>query len=525
MRITGVSPIPTYAFFSRLNIYAAALISHFVNLRMLHSRHARHSLQSINPSSPVKLPSILMRLSELLPSKNKSARTQKPWAKDSVKLTFQGLEPGSPEEFVPTVHPIEAPQSSLVKAKAKAVRPANMPLPGTPTVASPAAAPPSVTQLPPVDTPKQFGPGEGVVVITEARMTVPVPKALTILKERVDRDIAFDAKSGTFAFRLRSKVGETVIPAFIERAIRVERLVDFVEVLHKHEKTLKCEYISLGRIVFTYGNTSSVDTMDVDGTLKGYKATVDFGATNSLMTLIFEQGNPHLRIADNLAKVLNEKQGLDGVATLLPLTLPALRALDTLEGAWTPLAGKGEPYVFVRAVEWYIIRYNIPSSDQARPRKIMFEIRLQQRRGEAWWYVRRIDTRDREGDDVDATLKPVWNSKGPGWQGMRVSAVAQPSGVEELLAKLDEVMQNFASGNIIPEPIPASAPAQVKPPQRAPEAPMMQPQRQQPTPNQSQSQTQGRSTPQSQGRNTPNQSQGQSQGRVNTIKREIVEID
>jgi mediator of RNA polymerase II transcription subunit 14 len=470
-----------------------------------------------------------MRLSELLPSKNRSPRTGKPWAKDSVKLTFQGLEPSSPEELVPTIHPPDPTESSLAKAKVKAARPANLPLSTPPPVASPSVVPPAVVQ-PPVAQPssvdglKQFGPGEGVVVITEARMSVPVPEALNILKERVDRDIAFDAKSGTFAFRLQSKVGETVIPAFVERAIRVERLVDFVEVLYKHEKVLKCEYISLGRIIFTYGN-ASVNAMDVDEMPKGYKAIVDFGATDSLMTLIFERGNPHLRIADNLTKVLNEKQGLDGVATLLPLTLPALRALDTLEGAWTPLAGKCEAYVFVRAVEWYVIRYNIPSSDQARPRKIMFEIRLQQRRGEAWWYIRRTDIRDREGDDVDAALKPVWNSSGLGWRGMRVNAVAQPAGVEELLAQLDEVMRNFASGATPPEPVPAPAPVQIKPPQRAPEAPMMQSQRQQPTPNQSQSQNQGRNSSQSQGRNTPNQSQGQSQGRGNTIKQEIVEID
>lgn len=537
MRITGVSPTPTYAFFSRLNIYAAALICHFVNLRTLHSRHARHTLQPINPTSPVKLPCILMRLSELLPSKNKSPRTQKPWAKDSVKLTFQGLEFGSPEELVPTVHSLEAASASLAKAKAKSKIPANLPLPNATTVASPVLVQPVVVQSPAVqppvaDGPKQLGPGESVVVVTEARMSVPVPQALAILKARVDRDIAFDPRSGTFAFRLRSKVGESVIPAFVERAIRVERLVDFVEVLHKHDKILKCKYISLGRIIFTYGNAISADGMDVGGDAKGYKAIIDFGSTDTVMTLEFEKGNPHIRIADFLTKVLNEKQGLDGVATLLPLTLPALRAFDTLEGSWTPLGGNEKVNVCVRAVEWYTIKYNIPSSDPAKPRKIMLDIRLQQRKGEPWWYVRRTDIRDREGDDVDAALKPVWNMMGLGWQGMRVNAVAQPAGMEELIGKLDEVMRNLALGSTLsaepaPAPTPAAAPvpAPVKPPQRAPEAPMMQPQRQLPTPNQSQSQSQGRNTPQSQGRNTPNQSQGQSQGRGNPIKREIVEID
>ena len=539
MEITGVSPAPTYAFFSRLNVYTAALIAYFVNVRTLRSRPAHHLLSPINVMSSVRVPYLLMRLSELLPSQNKSARTGRPWAKDSVMLTFQGLERAAPEEIIPTVQPASPSIGTLAKAKAKA-NTAKSPA-ATHAVAVPPASPPSVPQQPPVTEPREMGPGEGVVIVTQARMSVPVPQALTILQERVDQDIAFDAKSGTFAFRLRSKVGESVIPAFVERAIRVERLVDFAEVLHKHEQTIKCEYISLGRIVFTYGTANSTDAMDIDGS-RIFKATIDFGATDSLMTLRFDQGNPHLRIQDNLSKVLNGRQGLDGVAYLLPLTLPALRALDNVEGAWTTFSGKATAIVFVRAVEWYVVRYEIPLPDQPRPRKIMLEIKLQHRRGEAWWYIRRTDVRSREGDDLDAALKPVWDSSGEGWRGMRLSAVAQSSGMEQLIGKLDVVLRNFATGATAVEPASsapaqAPAPAQGKPPQRAPEAPMMAQaqrpqQRQQPTPNQSQSQNQGRNTPnQSQGRNTPSYSQnGQLRGGA-AIKREweqdreIVEID
>ncbi|KAG0651107.1 Mediator of RNA polymerase II transcription subunit 14 [Hyphodiscus hymeniophilus] len=512
MKISGVSPTPTYGFLSRLSTYAAALIAHFVNLKTLHSLHARHTLQETNPSSRVKVPFILMRLSELLPSKNRSSRTNKAWARDCVKLMFQGLEVTAPEEVVPIAQ-LPAPQGKSSKAR------------GDDT-----ALPTVLVGIPgeSASIPKQLAAGERAVVVTEARMSVPVPQALTILKERVDRDIAFDAKSGVFAFRLRSKVGETVIPAFIERAIRVERLVDFVEVLHKHEKTLKCEYISLGRIIFTYGYSESADAMEADDSTT-YKATVDFGSTESVMTLELEKNNPHIRIVDTLTQVLNENQGLDGVATLLPLTLPALRALDAVEGAWGSLSANGQALVFVRAVEWYVIRYNI-FSKQSAPRKVMFELRLQQRRGQPWWYIKRTDTRDRDGDDIDAVLKPLWNSSGTGWQGMRVNAVAQPSGMEDLVGQLDEVMRNFASEVDAPAIDVAPVIAQVKPPQRAPEAPMMAtPQRQQPTPNQSQNQSQGRNTPlshgkgsQNQGRNTSQQSQGQQRLGVN---REIVEID
>ena len=503
MIISGVSPAPTYMFLQRLSTYAAALITHFVNLRTLHSLHARHTLQEFNPTSSVKVPFILMRLSELLPSKNRSFRTKKPWARDSVKLMFQGLEPTTSEEIAATA-PFPAPSPTMTgKDNAKATR-SDSPSATVPAVVQPDAPERSKTQ---------FYVGEGAVIVTEARMSVPVPQALTILKQRVDRDVAFDPKLGVFAFRLRSKVGESVIPAFIERAIRVERLVDFVEVLHKHEKTLKCEYVSLGRIIFTYGNARSGDVMNLEGP-SGYKVIVDFGTTDSMMTLEFERGNPHLRIADYLAKVLNEKQGLDGVATLIPFTLPALRALDKIESTWASLSTKGSAIVYVRAVEWYIIRYDIFSKYQSSLRKVMFEIRLQQRQGSPWWYIKRADSRNREGDDIDMELKSLWNSTGGGWKGMRVSAVAQPAGMEDLMGKLDDVIRGLVSGaGHAVVTAPTQAPASVKPPQRAPEAPMMaQPQRQQPTLNQSQRHGQSLVGDLSQ------------QGRLG-VKREVVEID
>ena len=206
---------------------------------------------------------------------------------------------------------------------------------------------------------------------------------------------------------------------------------------------------------------------------------------------------------------MNEGDGLDGVATLLPLTLPALRALDAIEEAWASLSAKGEVYIFVRAVEWYIIRYDScpsppgPDAKSSQPKtrtKIMFEVKMMQRRGEPWWYVRRTDVHETEGDVMDLALKPLWNSNGEGWQGMRVNAVARVDGVEELLGKLDDVMRMTPGGTRVGP----AQPAQTEGQGRAPTAPMMQQQRQE--------------------QSAPNQSQSQGQRR-NPQKREIVELD
>ena len=363
-------------------------------------------------------------------------------------------------------------------------------------------------------------------MITEARMNVSEPNGPNVLiniNEKVDKDIAFDPESGSFAFRLRSQIGESVIPDLVERLVRVERLVEFIQVLQKHERALKCESASLGKIVFTYGNISvshGLDAMELDA--HPYKATVDFSVMENNMTLVLERGNPHLRISDFLAKVLNGSEGLDGVASVLPLTLPVLRGLDGIENAWTPApdTDKGEVFVNVRAVDWYMIRYNlkqpVPAPESPpRIRKIMLEVKLKHRRGDPWWYVKRsvkqsdIASRsNKETDDIDVALKSVWTSEGPGWRGMLVSAVAQINGVEELLGKLDEVIRNLpVPDDAAPAAAPAAVPTAVPPKQHArAQAPKQQQRQQQPTPNQ------GRI-------------QGQSQGRNKPFKQEIVEID
>jgi mediator of RNA polymerase II transcription subunit 14 len=257
--------------------------------------------------------------------------------------------------------------------------------------------------------------------------------------------------------------------------------------------------------------------MDLDVALNGYKAVVDFSAVENNMRLVLERGNPHLQIADLLTKVLNGTEGLDGVATLLPLTLPVLRALDTIIASWTssPLCDRADVFNNVRAADWYIIRYNIKktspqASTQPQVRKIMFEVRMRQRRGAPWWHIRRTDnTRSKEADDLDEALKPLWASKGPGWFGMRTSGVAEASGAEELIGKVDEVVRKLVTSEAsVAAPLtvhaPAPAPTRAQNQVRAPAPAQQQQRQQQPTP-----------------------SQSQSQGRGNPIKREreVVEID
>jgi mediator of RNA polymerase II transcription subunit 14 len=124
-----------------------------------------------------------------------------------------------------------------------------------------------------------------------------------------------------------------------------------------------------------------------------------------------------------------------------------------------------------------------------------------------------VDSRDKDGDDIDALLKPVWNSSGEGYRGMRINAVAQPNGAEELLHKLDGVLRAFATGSkALQTEGQVLAPGQATK-RVAPVAPMAQGQAKRPFINTAKQ------------RQQPNPNQTQSQGTNHSSQMEVVEID
>lgn len=442
--IRNTTPLPTYSFLNALHIFAAALISHHANLKALHKMRAWTMLHaSRNSQSPIQIPAIFARISDLIGSPNKNV-------KDLIKLSFQGLQVYKPTE-------------------------------------SELANPPPVNQQPPNNIAPQNRTIETIVMVTEARINIPLPAALKTMSEKIDRDIAFDLNTGSLAIRLRSKIGESILPTLVERTVRVFRLIEFVKVLQAHEGALTCEKISLGKITFTYDK---------------YKAVIDFSAPDNKMRLILEKDNPHLEISDFLEQILNGSEGLKGVSTMLPLTLPVLNGVDAIKAAWLSVpSNKGEVFVTSRATDWHLIQYTIlPATTDPnsfpRGRREKMEIRLRQRNGVPWWYLTRVRSEAVE-DDLDRVLKPVWNSKGRGYVGMRVSAVAQAEGIEELMLKMDGAVRDFV---IAQKPVMRQT--AILPPQKA--RPQMMGQRQQMV--------------------TPGHSQGSQQGRMGNPHK-VIEID
>ncbi|KAL5346795.1 mediator complex subunit [Pseudogymnoascus australis] len=423
--LKSVSPAPTYAFLSSLQLLSTSMISYYTNIRALHSRRAKFTLRKTPKSmlsSRQGQPDLYVMLSTLLPSKNKSPRTGKPWAKDVLKVSFQGIETLEQKE-APTI-PVGGSDQS----------PSN----------------PLSALSGPVG-PRQPDVEECAIMIAEGHMETAIPAGL-LVKQHVDKDIAFHPSTGAFAFRLQAKVGEPSIVPLIERLQRVERLVDFVQVINAHPDSLHCESVSLSRLIFSYGCVQSPGPNQPHTESPRYQAIIDFSIQTTQLELQLEAGNPHIRILDHLNKILNSPLGLHGLATILPLTLPVLRALDAAEDSWEDIPSS-ELQILCRASDWYAVRYILtPPSDgdnkaPAVPKRIVFEIRLHRRGNVPWWCMRR-DQKHNAGtvDPLDLALKEkVWTGgEKDVWMGMQCAAIAQTSGAEAMVLRVDSAMRDLA---------------------------------------------------------------------------------
>lgn len=428
--LKSVSPAPTYAFLSSLHLLSTSMISYYTNMRALHGRRAKFMLRNASKgtlSSRQGQPALYVMLSTLLPSKNKSPRTGKPWAKDVLKVTFQGIETSVQKEAA--TNPAGGSDQSPL---------------------DPASAPSGPAG------PRQPDIEEGAIMVAEGHMETAIPAGL-LVKQHVDKDIAFHPSTSAFAFRLQARVGEPTITSLIERLQRVERLVDFVQVINAHPDSLHCESVSLSRLIFSYGCVQSPSPNQPHTESPRYQAIIDFSSQSSQLELQLEAGNPHIRILDHLSKILNSPLGLHGLATILPLTLPVLRALDAAEDSWEDIPSS-ELQILCRAADWYAVRYILtPPSDgdnkePAAPKRVVFEIRLHRRGNVPWWCMRRDQKHNAATvDPLDLALKEkVWTGGEKGvWMGMQCAAIAQNGGAEAMVLRVDAAMRDMTGDGIV----------------------------------------------------------------------------
>jgi mediator of RNA polymerase II transcription subunit 14 len=398
--------------------FVGGMMAHRVDIGVLNKKGIPFWLRQAPKkalSPPVKMPTIMVRLAQLLKPKNGGGDApSRPWASELVYLTFQGLQ-------------------------------------NPPRNAKAAAASPGPTR------PVPF------TCIVEARLSVTDKTKFRLLRGKVDRDVYYNAVRGEFCLRIRADVGEVPIDLLVPRLRSLERLVDFVDAIQKGGRGIMPQSMTLRRINFSYGdaNPASLGGGPAPlGAAHHAPQTWQVGLSmeeDNKVKIELDSGNPHVRVKDYLEILANDK--FAQLPAYLLRSLPLLRVLDKIEDEWAPLTAalQGGVEVFAWSLERFSFRYLLPSTKPNTRRMVQFDIRVQFRKTEAFWHVRRADDILNSQNGNAATASPgdefhqplcinVWKSGGNGWKGLETSATAElQAGIEPLLEAINSTIRALPS--------------------------------------------------------------------------------
>lgn len=235
-------------------------------------------------------------------------------------------------------------------------------------------------------------------------------------------DVSFNS-DGTFEVRLRTPFGEPFLEKIINRLKRIERLGRIVDIAK--DQKLRCDHISLSRVVLRYcGN---------------YKADIHF-PEGTPVELHMSPSNPHRRVATFLKHVLNDRDSGKAFAyfmKILSQTMPLLKGFESIENSAPAPASVPLPYLNPRTLDWYRICYENPLT--------AFDIRLRSRHDVMEWHIH--DSTNLQANprapEFAAAMKELFRQRGDKWIGVRSGIIAEIAGIGEALKKLDEVVKKY----------------------------------------------------------------------------------
>ncbi|KAK3695085.1 mediator complex subunit MED14-domain-containing protein [Podospora appendiculata] len=404
-------------FFQNLAVYVTGMVSQLTDLRELHSKRMYHATrEAANYSLPpqVKLPTIFVRLSEMLRSRTGSKESQVPWAREFIQISFMGIRHGAEDEALMLT---SKPDATVPGARRDS----------------------------------------RLKIVAEARISVTNKAKFRLLKGNVDHDVMFNPYLGQFCLRLRAYMGSPVVNLLSSRIQALERLVDFVEAIHRAGKNAVPESATLREVVFTYTSDPAPGSPQSP---RPWRVHLDL-TNDEAINVTLEKGNPHLRILDYLHRIANSSR-FETLPQWLLFSLPLYRGLEKIEDDWEKLSlrNEGHIYVFHKAIDWMTIRFQIatPGSPTAPPRQVNLDIKPHIRRGKQLWHVFRSEVANRGNDEFDRVLTQlVWSTNSNGVKGLGNSAAADPEiGIEPLLTLVSDAVKSLVG---TPPPPPPSQPA------------------------------------------------------------------
>ncbi|OJJ43316.1 hypothetical protein ASPZODRAFT_19720 [Penicilliopsis zonata CBS 506.65] len=272
-----------------------------------------------------------------------------------------------------------------------------------------------------------------------ARPIIPLNK----LALKPDHSLVFKRNSTSFAMRLSTHAGQSVIVELLERLQRLEYALAIVESLH--QRRIPIYSFSLSRISFGYSTQKDllarihIQTYESSGVAHdpvNLKSRTEPLFRTSL-DIHFDHPNPHRRIQESLSSILNQDAagaGFQTVVELLPITFPLLQALDSI----TSIRDRLRIHVTVRNAKTYVISY---------PRyNFRFLLTAKQHFSRVHWILKEMEkSRNRSDQDqlVSCLQERLYRGRGDGWKGLGNGAIVDYDKAGNLLTALDACFRSM----------------------------------------------------------------------------------
>jgi mediator of RNA polymerase II transcription subunit 14 len=422
-------------FWNNLTLFATGMIAQAVDQHELYRHNIKFLLQDTrNWSLPqqVRLPTLEISLSDIFPSMvfdSAEKDNAKAANESSAGTETSRLGPVVPTASTSGISTRQPWANDIVSIRFKGVEPVDK------------------------DASGADGPISDVsfMCISDAIIKVRKPAKFTMLKgHMVGRDVSWNARSGEFCLRMRSKIGQSILENLKARVKAVDRFVSFFESLDKARGFIKAESVSLKEVTFSYGPPT---LQTVDNTEASRLWRVALNLSNNDIDIQVQETNPHLPVTDLMQKLVNGANGIGALMDWLPLSLPTMEAFKKIREAWSDIEARrqGRFKFIMNSTDEMSFQYILAGTgpgNQPVQHSITFLGQIKQRRGEPWWHIER-KTRSSgwpsPNDDFSAALKPVWDGKGDDWSGLVTGAAGRPEhGIIGLLLAIDEAIRPLA---------------------------------------------------------------------------------
>ncbi|KAL7790425.1 mediator complex subunit MED14 domain-containing protein [Trichoderma ceciliae] len=440
------APQVSGTFWDNLNLFAAGMITQSVDMRELHRRKVKsQSNGSIDLSLPqqVRMPSIEVALSAIFP-------TMMMMQDDAEELASQNngvVEPNEDLQILAIIRSKSGGYSSPKQPWAEnmvAIR-----FKGVHAVARRE------------ETSEGHVTTHDLVCTSDAVIRVRRPAKFLALKGMVDRDVSYNPQRGEFILQIQRRVTEPIFDVLKTRIKAIDRFVNFLEAMEKAKGSIISESITLKGVVFCYSAPLSIPLNDKAAAAAAPVPTperwrVKMDLSNEDIDIHIEKGNPHLRVIDLARNLASTEGGIGSLMAWLPVSLPALKAIDRLDAQWDELSkkGRGRLNFSMKSLTWMNLKYTTfvagRTGEKKKKKNICLDVRIRPRRGEGWWHAWRSDAGTID-DEFDKALKAVWDGRGNNWLGLATGAAAQANdGVMDMLLAIDKAIRGATTTTASP---------------------------------------------------------------------------